>query len=492
MAQEILVNITPREVRVAVLDNGMLQEIYIERRVHQGLIGNIYKGRVNRLLPGIQAAFVDIGLDRSAFLHISDLYNTTRDGTIIADVTQADIRDFLTTGQEVLVQVYKEPLGSKGARLTTQFTIPSRYLVLTPAVFQIVVSQKISSDAERERLTSMLTPGQHGGYIFRTVAEGASLPEIAADKEFLDTLWVGVEQRSRQTKAAGVVYEEIPMILRVLRDLVGFSQAHIQVDDLDTVLEMQAFAQRYMPAMVKNIEYYASEQPIFDNYFIEEELQKALERKVELRSGGHLVFDQTEAMTTIDVNTGSYTGRNNLEQTIFKTNLEAVDVIARQVRLRNLGGIIIIDFIDMTDDTHKEQLLTALNAALAKDSVKTQVSELSTLGLVQMTRKRTHESLEHILCVSCPTCQSRGSVKSLQTVCYEIFREVKRSARKYPWDGFVICAAPEVIAELLNEEAAMLAVLETQIGKPIKLSKDNFYGRERYNILPLPDKEKSV
>jgi ribonuclease G len=492
MTQEILVNVTPREVRVALLESGVLQEIYIERSVHQGLIGNIYKGRVSRLLPGIQAAFVDIGLDRSAFLHIADMHNTDRAGEIVADMANADIRNFLSAGQELLVQVYKEPLGSKGARLTTQFSIPSRYLVLTHGIFQNVVSQKITDEAERARLLAMLTPGPHGGYIFRTLAEGVTEAELAIDKKFLDALWMEVETNCRQSKAIVRVYEEIPIVLRVLRDLVGYSQAKIQVDDLATVEQMRAYARQYMPALAENISFYDLPQPIFDSYFIEEELQKALERKVPLASGGHLVFDQTEAMTTVDVNTGSYIGQHNLEQTIFKTNLEAVDVIARQVRLRNLGGIIIIDFIDMTDPLHQEQLLSALNTALAHDSVKTQVSEISSLGLVQMTRKRTHESVEHILCEACPTCQSRGTVKSLQTVCYEIFRELKRAAYRYPWGGFVVCAAAEVVAELLNEEAAMLEALETEVSKPIRLQTDNFYGRERFNILPMPDKERNL
>jgi ribonuclease G len=486
MSQEILVNITPREVRVALLEQGILQEILIERRVQQGLLGNIYKGRVNRLLPGIQAAFVDIGLDRSAFLHESDLRPSAADAD---SETFTDIRNFLTAGQELLVQVYKEPLGTKGARLTTQFTIPSRYLVFTPGVFQVAVSQKITDEATRARLLTMITPGEHGGYIFRTAAEGATQGEIDADKEFLNNLWWEVQSRSLNAKAFTIVYAEIPMILRVLRDLAGFGSAKILVDNQIAATEMSAFAEKYIPALVERIEYYASNQPIFDAYGVEEELKKALAHKVSLKSGGHIVFDQTEAMTTIDVNTGSYLGHNNLEDTIFKTNLEAVAVIARQVRLRNLGGIIIIDFIDMTDAEHKQQLLAALITELAKDSVKTQVSELSSLGLVQMTRKRTHESLEHILCVPCPTCQSRGSIKSLETICYEIYREIMRAAETYAWPGFKIRAAPEVTQQLLEEEAPLLADLTTQLGKPIKLMPENYYARERYDILPLSDKD---
>jgi ribonuclease G len=473
MSQEILVNITPREVRVAVLDSTILQEIYIERSLHQGLLGNIYKGKVNRLLPGIQAAFIDIGLDRSAFLHVSDVQNRTRTGVTVDDMSHADIRDFLVNGQDVFVQVYKDPIGTKGARLTTQFTIPSRYLVFTPKIFQIAVSQKIADDNERQRLLSLITPGTHGGYIFRTAAEGATRSEIDADKAFLDGLWVEVIARCEKAKSMEVVYEEIPIVLRVMRDLVGFNVAKIRVDNQIAWQEMRAYAQRYVPALVERIEYYDQPKPILDIYSVEEELQKALECKVPLKSGGHLIFDQTEAMTTIDVNTGSYLGKVEIEQTIYKTNLEAVDVIARQVRLRNLGGIIIIDFIDLQDPAHKEHLLQSLITALAKDSVRTQVSELSSLGLVQMTRKRTH-----------PACQGRGAIKSRQTVCYEIFRDLQRTAQNFTWEGFMVSAAAEIIAELANEEAALLAALEKHLGKPIKLRTENFYPRERYDILP--------
>ncbi|MDR3477765.1 MAG: ribonuclease G [Gammaproteobacteria bacterium] len=487
MSQEILVNVTPREVRVALLENSILQEVHIERSLHQGLLGNIYKGRVNRLLPGIQAAFVDIGLDRSAFLHISDMGIQLENNN--GDFSNVDIRDHLVAGKEILVQVYKDPIGSKGARLTTQFTIPSRFLVLTPGTFEIGVSQRITNVAERERMQNMITPGPNGGYIFRTVAEGVSLSEIEKDKTFLNTLWTEVAARSRLVKAAELVYAEIPIVLRVLRDLVGYEVEKIRVDHAESVREMQKFAALYVPALVDKIEYYGNDRPLFDAYSIEEELQKALQRNVPLKSGGHLVFDQTEAMTTIDVNTGSYLGRSNQEQTIFKTNLEAIEVIARQVRLRNLGGIIIIDFIDMYDPSHKDNLLQSLTAALAKDSSKTQISELSSLGLVQMTRKRSRESLEHILCVTCPLCQRRGSIKSLDTVCYEIFRELKRIAKNYNWVGFVIIASPQVIDELLNEESSMLAELEASLGKPIKLQTEMSYVQERYDILPLSEKD---
>ncbi len=481
MAQEILVNMTPREVRVALLESGILQEIHIERSISHGLLGNIYKGRVARLLPGIQAAFIDIGLDRSAFLHISDMSSA-------ATPPAQDIRELLTVGQEILVQVYKDQLGTKGARLTTQFTIPSRYLVLTPQVQQIVVSQKISAEGERKRLMEMITPTRQGGFIFRTAAENVTQEAIDAEKEFLSTLWKEVAKRAKTARPMTMVYEEIPIVLRVLRDLVGYDVENIRVDNLEAAVQMRTFAERYVPMLASRVEFYEGTSPIFDLYGVEDELQRALQRNINLKSGGHLVFDQTEAMTTIDVNTGSYVGHINLEQTIFRTNLEAVEVIARQIRLRNLGGIIIIDFIDMSDAAHKEHLLTALTAAMAKDSARTQISELSSLGLVQMTRKRTRESLEHILCLPCPLCQKRGSIKSVATICYEIFRELQRAAKLFQWPGFVVAVSPAVAAELMNEQSTMLADLETQLGKVIKLRSEHSFVQEQYQILPLADR----
>lgn len=487
MSQEILVNVTPQEVRVALVEFGLLQEIHIERSLRQGILGNIYKGRVSRLLPGIQAAFIDIGLDRAAFLHVSDMGGNGKIKNDIEEFAHIDIRDLLTVGKEILVQVYKDPIGSKGARLTTQFTIPSRFLVFTPNVFQVAVSQKITDEAERARLLNMLTPSDSGGYIFRTAGEGATQAELDKDKEFLNTCWADIDARSRTASAASLVYKEIPIILRVLRDMVGYDVERIRVDNKTVVAEMREFAEHSVPIVLRDrVEYYENTKPIFDNYSIETQLQKALERKVDLKSGGYVVFDQTEAMTTIDVNTGSFVGHGNVEQTIFRTNLEAVDVIARQVRLRNLGGIIIIDFIDMNNLDHKEKLLETLLQVIAKDSAKAKVSELSSLGLVQMTRKRTRESLEHVLCVTCPTCHQRGSVKSYKTICYEIFREIKRLAG-FDWPGFIIKASAGVANELENDEAITVENLITQLGKPIKLQSEVSYMQEQYAILPLSE-----
>jgi len=478
MAQEILVNVTPRETRVALLDNRLLQEIYIERYAQRGLIGNIYKGRIHRLLPGMQAAFVDIGLERKGFLHLNDLSD-------YENVSAVDIRKVLRVGQELLVQVYKNPLGSKGARLTTQFSIPSRYLVLTPHLHEINASQKIADEAERERLAAMITSGPHGGYIFRTAAEGVSQQEIVADQEFLSILWTDITTRSKSAKAGEIIYEDVSLVLRVLRDLAADEVEKIRVDDQNTVQKMRDFAKKYIPQLVDRIEYYDQMRPIFEVHGVEEELQNALQRKVPLKSGGHVVFDQTEAMTTIDVNTGSYVGRNSLEQTAWETNVEAIPIIARQVRLRNLGGIIIIDFIDLVDAAQRAELISLLNAALAKDHARTQVSDLSSLGLVQMTRKRTRESLENTLCVPCPLCQKRGSIKSLTTICYEIFRDIKRIEQMYSWSGFMVAAAQNVVDCLLKDESVMLAALETQLGKPIKFRVESSFTQEHYDILPM-------
>lgn len=478
MAQEILINYTPEEVRVALLEQGVLQEVHIERRKYRRALGNIYLGRVKRLLPGIQSAFIDIGMERAAFLHISDLKPQDH------ETAQPDIRDFLKVGQPILVQAYKEPLGTKGARVTTQFTIPARYIVLTPGNFQILVSQKISDENERQRLAEMLQPGQHGGYIFRTVAEGISATELEQDCKWLDATWAEIEKRKSQAKIGDVVYEELPIISRVLRDLASCDVTRIQIDDADAATKMREFSRSYIPELTNLIEYYDGVTPLFDIFSVENELKQALLRKVSLKSGAYIVIDQTEAMATIDVNSGSCAGHDHSEQMIYNINLEAAREIAHQVRLRNLGGIIIIDFIDLTSLTDKSQLIDALRQFLAKDSAKTEVSELSSLGLVQMTRKRTRESLENVLCVPCPLCQKRGSIKSVTTVVYEIFRQLQNAKQYASWPGIVVLASKEVI-EFIKNETAILANLELQLKKPLEWRIETSFQQEQYNILPL-------
>jgi ribonuclease G len=489
MSEEILVNVTPRETRVAVVENGVLQELFIERTSRRGLVGNIYKGQICRVLPGMQAAFVEIGLERTAFLHASDIETpalTKEDEDKRASPT---ISELLREDQELLVQVIKDPLGTKGARLTTQITIPSRYLVFLPKTRTLGVSQRIEDDHERGRLREMVK-GWMGdnadeGYIIRTAAEGASDAHLRADGEFLRRLWESIQERAGTQRAGTIVHEDLPLVLRTLRDLVGMEVELVRIDSRETYQRVREFAQKFMPEMAERICYYPGERPIFDLYGVEDEIQKALQRRVQLKSGGHLVIDQTEAMTTIDVNTGAFVGHRNLEETIFKTNLEAAQAIARQLRLRNLGGIIILDFIDMSEPEHKRQVLRALEKSLEKDHAKSYICEVSSLGLVEMTRKRTRESLEHVLCEPCPTCSGRGSIKTAETVCHEVFREIMREARLFDAEQFLVLASQEVVDRLLDEESTSVAELEEFIGKPIKFQVESLYTQEQFDVVPI-------
>jgi ribonuclease G len=488
---EILVNVAPRETRAAVTENGVVQEIYIERTSRRGLVSNLYKGRVSRVLPGMQAAFVDIGLDRTAFLHAADIANSQTDDTIVgmaSSLSQAeDIRRLLNQGDDILVQVIKDPIGTKGARLTTFVALPSRYLVYMPRGEGIGVSTRIDDEAERQRLKSailgMLRPEATGGYILRTAAQGVSAESLQEDMAYLDKLWRHVRVRATQTEAGKIVHEDLPLALRVLRDELARGVSRVLVDSPREHRDMVEFAAAFMPDAATRIELYGGPRPIFDLHGIEEEVAKALDRKVTLKSGGHLVIDQTESMTTIDVNTGAYVGHRNLEETIFRTNLEAAVAIARQLRLRNLGGIIIIDFIDMHDESHRRQVLAALERSLAGDRAQTHIVSLSPLGLVEMTRKRTRESLEHLLCAPCPTCEGRGFVKTPETVCNEIFREIVRQSRQFASRELLILAQQDVVDRLLDEESTTLAELEAQVGRPIRLQVEGLYGVDQYDVV---------
>jgi len=487
MSEEILINVTPQETRVAVVENGVLQEVYIERAQRRGSVGNIYKGRIIRVLPGMQAAFLDIGMQRTAFLHASDIVNQPAEWGSAEERRAGVITDLVKEGQNLTVQVFKDPLGTKGARLTTHITVPSRYLVLMPDARNVGISQKIESEAERQRLKEIVTALagdlEGGGYIVRTAAEEADADALRADMDYLRKLWASIREQMANAAPGSVIYEDLPLMLRTLRDLVEADVEKVRIDSRENYKKAVGFAEQFVPQVAPRIEYYPGERPIFDLYGVEDEIQKALERKVLLKSGGHLVIDQTEAMTTIDVNTGAYVGHRTLEETIFKTNLEAAQAIARQLRLRNLGGIIIIDFIDMLEDDHKRQVLAALGKNLERDRAKSHISEVSSLGLVQMTRKRTRESLEHVLCAACPTCQGRGSLKTPETVCYEIFRELLREARQFDVQQYLVLASQEVIDILLDEESTSLAELEAFIGKPIKLQVESLYTQEQFDVV---------
>ncbi len=491
MSIEILVNVAPRETRAAVVENGVVQEIYIERTSRRGLVSNLYKGRVSRVLPGMQAAFVDIGLDRTAFLHAADIATTTTVDTVVgvsANISQIeDIRRLVNEGDDILVQVIKDPIGTKGARLTTFVALPSRYLVYMPRGEGIGVSARIEDEIERHRLKNavlgLLSPSFSGGYILRTAAQGVSVESLREDMAYLDKLWNHVRVRATQTEPGTIVHEDLPLALRVLRDELARGVSRVLVDSSREHAEMVAFAAAFMPDAATRMELYTGPRPIFDLHGIEEEIAKALERKVTLKSGGHLVIDQTESMTTIDVNTGAYVGHRNLEETIFRTNLEAAVAIARQLRLRNLGGIIIIDFIDMHDESHRRQVLAALERALSGDRAQTHIVSLSPLGLVEMTRKRTRESLEHLLCAPCPTCEGRGFVKTPETVCHEIFREIVRQSQQFASSELLILAHQDVVDRLLDEESATLAELEAQVGRPIRLQVEGLYGVDQYDVV---------
>ncbi len=489
MSEEVLINITPRETRVAMLENGVLQEVVIERANHRGLTGNIYKGKVVRILPGMSAAFVDIGLERAGFLHVSDLVLANGGGHA------QDIGLMLRDGQNLLVQVARDPLGAKGARLTTQISIPSRYLVFIPDMHTVGVSQRIAGD-ERTRLLTIVrqytaieaeaaTQRMPNGYIIRTAAGGVGEESIQCDIDYLKQLWAGIQQTLADAAPGSLLYEEPPLVIRTIRDLVGSSVEKIRVDSREAYQQALVFAEKYTPELTRVLEHYPGERPIFDLYSVEEELAKALESRVELKSGGYLVIEQTEAMTTIDVNTGKYVGSRTQEETIFRTNLEAAQAIPRQLRLRNLGGIIIVDFIDMQDAEHQRLVIRALEKALERDHAKTYISEVSALGLVQMTRKRTRESLEHILCEPCPTCKGLGSVKTAETVCYEIFREILREARQFEAKQFLVLAAPNVVDRLVDEESETVTQLESFIRRPIKLQMERNYLQTQYDIVLL-------
>jgi len=489
VSTEILVNIGAQETRVALVEGGAAQEIHVQRTARHGLVGNIYKGEVKRVLPGMQAAFVEIGLERTAFLHVADMVNGESAGALPA------VERLLHEGQEVLVQVLKDPLGSKGARLTTLLSIPSRYLVLMPHDKRLGVSVKIEDEGERARLKALLETlvpqvapqflEGSCGVIARTAAEGADEAALRQDLLFLTRLWQAVQAQAQQARPGQLVHGDLPLSMRVLRDLLSPSVERVRIDNAEEARRVQQFAQVFVPEAAARIEAYVNPAPIFDLYGVEDELNRALERKVELKSGGHLIIDQTEAMTTIDVNTGGFTGHRNLEETILKTNLDAAAAIARQLRLRNLGGIIIIDFIDMKSEEHRAQVLRTLEREVARDPARTRIYPFSELGLVQMTRKRTRESLGHILCQPCPVCGGRGCVKTVETVSHEITREIQRAARQYESRSFLVLASPAVIAYLQEEQSCGLAELEAALKRPIKLQAEAYYPQELFDVVPV-------
>lgn len=492
MSEELLINVIPKETRVALVENGVVQEVQIERAKASNIVGNIYKGKVIRVLPGMQAAFVDIGLERTGFLHATDIPSLDGEGMELRDVVTPDILTKVHEGKTLLTQVVKAPISTKGARLTTHLSFSSRFLVYMPQNFHTGVSQRIENDEERQRLKDLISklkeqmqPSIKGGFIVRTNAEGASEEDLQADMAFLFKLWSDVSSATPNKQAPSVVHQDIPLALRVLRDMAHPNLEKIRVDSGEIYEKVIDFTRRYHPEMESRVFLYQGQRPLFDLYSVESEIEKALQTRIDLKSGGYMIIEQTEAMTTVDVNTGTYVGSRNMEETIFKTNLEACSALARQLRLRNLGGIIIVDFIDMADSEHRRQVRRSFEKALERDRARTSIAELSDLGLIEMTRKRTRESLEQSLCDHCPSCGGRGTMKSPETICLEIFREINREAKQFECEKILVLASQGVIDRLVDEESDDVAELEVLIERSIQLQVEVLYNQEQYDIIPV-------
>ncbi|WP_072281887.1 Rne/Rng family ribonuclease [Rappaport israeli] len=477
-ATEIVINHKPYETRVAILQGGVLQDVFVERERKRGIVGNIYKGKVQRVLPGMDAAFVDIGLERAGFLHVKNVVG--------AGASQPEkIGDALREGQSVLVQVLKDPIGTKGARLTTEISIPSRFLVFLPNASDIGVSIKIASEAQRQSLRDLMLgfhQGQQGGFIVRTAIESADMWAMRADMQYLQRVWESILQTHYRAKAGTLIYRDLPLYLKILRDFVSPNVRRVVIDDLPAYEEMRAFAKNFLIEMVDCIQCYQADLGLFERYGLEEEIDHSLKRRVALKSGGYLIIDQTEAMTTIDVNTGGFVGKLSQDDTIYRTNLEAAKMIARQLRVRNLGGIIMLDFIDMTSQEHRDGVMAALMAALAEDKSKYTISPITPLGIIEMTRKRTRESLQQVMCEVCPTCEGLGYVKTVETVVYELFRELMREVREFAPRQLTVIAHPNLIEFIREEESVAFADIQALLQVPIQLVGEPSYGHEQFDI----------
>jgi ribonuclease G len=490
MQQDILINWSPQETRVAVIEYGALQELQVERSLERGLVGNVYLGKVSRVLPGMQSAFIDIGLDKAAFLHVADLMssiNSRHPDSEEAAPVQQPIEKQLFEGQAVMVQVLKDPIGTKGARLTAQISIAGRLLVFLPQDNHVGVSQKIPP-RQREELRQRviaLAGAAGGGFILRTNGGDASDSELQEDIAYLRKTWAQIKDAALRLPPASVLHHDLDLLKRVLRDVVFEGTQTIRIDSREQFEKLKKFAAEFMPATVEKLQLYTGERPIFDLFNVDEDIAKALGRRVDLKSGGYLIIDQTEALTTVDVNTGGFVGARNFDETVFKTNLEASLAIARQLRLRNLGGIVIVDFIDMLKENHRDAVLAEFQKQLARDRIKTSVNGFSALGLLEMTRKRTRESLAHQLCEPCSACSGKGVVKTARSVTYDILREILREARQFNPREFRVVASPKVIELFLDEESQHLAGLSEFIGKPISLQAEAAMAQEHYDIVLL-------
>jgi len=499
MSSEIIVNAGHEETRVALLDNGLVTEILIDRRKDRGIAGNVYKGRVMKVLPGMQAAFVDIGLEKSAFLYVGDVYDSTSEYAPMMDDEGLElevetrrkrshsnqIEDLLQEGQEILVQVSKEPISTKGARVTTYISIPGRYLVMMPGVNHIGVSRRIENVDERKRLRELVgrLRKTNTGYIIRTASQGRSEDEFTADVEFLARLWDTIQKKKERTSAPVLLHNELDLVFRVIRDVFTRDVDKMVIDSDEEYQRVKEFIDSYIPQLSRRVKSYDGDDPIFDSYGVEIELSRALGRKVWLKSGGYIILDQTEALTTIDVNTGRYVGKRSLEDTIFKTNLEAVREIGYQLRLRNIGGIIILDFIDMEREENRRKVYAALQEVLSHDKAKTTISHISPLGLIEMTRKRIRESLGRTLCEPCPYCDGRGYIKSSRTICYEVFRAIRRSFTGAEEKKALVTVNSMVADMLYEEERQGVEDLEKEFEKKIVIKADPNLHQEQYEVV---------
>lgn len=482
MSEEVLINVIPQETRVAILEHGKVQELHFERHTSLGLVGNIYRGEVCRVLPGMQSAFVEIGLQRAAFLHVADVLECNPEG-----LPERPIQEVLHEGQSIIVQVIKEPIGTKGARLTTQISIAGRFLVFLPQQTHIGVSQRIEDELERDalkdRLLQLLPEQREGGYIMRTMSETSSDEELLADIDYLQKVWMNIQESSKTAPARTLVFQDLNLPMRILRDVVNDNTTAVMVDSRATFSKLKAFAELYAVKSLSALTHYQGDRPLFDMYDIEAEIKRCMARKVEMKSGGYLIFDQTEALISIDVNTGSFVSGKTLSETIFKTNLEAAQCIARQLRLRNLGGIIIVDFIDMDEEEQRVAVLEELKKAVEKDRARISINGFTQLGLVEMTRKRTRESLAHVLCEPCPHCMGQAEIKTAQTTCYEILREILRHSRQFNVKALSVIASHQVIDMLMDEESQSLADLSDFINKPVSLQADASYKQTAFDIV---------
>jgi ribonuclease G len=496
MANELIINVTPWETRVALLEDKVLAELYIERTKDRGIMGNIYKGKVVKVLPGMQAAFVEIGLEKASFLYVSDVYGGLEDYEEMGFHGEemppyfnpsSQIEDLLFEGQEIVVQISKEPLGTKGTRITSHITLPGRYLVYMPTVDHVGVSRRIKDERERKRLRDILHSMKppSSGFIVRTASEGAEPDEIRNDMEFLLRLWNNIQRKKESSSVPCLIHSDLTMVLRVIRDILSPHVNRIIIDSKEEYENILSFINTYMPKQKYEITLYEGKEPIFDAYGIEMEIGKILGRKVWLKSGGYIVIDMCEALVAIDVNTGRYVGKRNLADTILKTNLEAAKEIAYQLRLRNIGGIIIIDFIDMEREGDQEKVFQALEEATKKDRQKTNIFEISELGLIEMTRKRTRENISRILSEPCPYCEGSGLIKSKTTVCYDIFREIERSSSELGGQSIIVEANPEVADLLYEEERGGVDDLERKTRKKILVKGKSGFHQEQFNIIEI-------